>query len=192
MAASVSFNICPADDCLSLTFSETTGAYSTNNLQGWNSPNQATSAATSATLVVTDPALTSTTFNLFTQNPKWPTTNSGQLFYIYPVNLNQGNTKFIDGQYKFTYTVTTSTTTYTKTIYQLFYCNVACCVDQMFAKITDVGCGCQEDLIIAATDASALLEVLADQARCGKVSLFNQTLQVLNRLCTNINCTTCG
>jgi hypothetical protein len=188
----LSFDICIASSCQSLQFSETTGEYSENNATGYGPPNESTNDATAATLVVTTPALSSYTFNLFTQTPSWPTTDEDQLYYIYPIDLSQGNDKFLDGLYKFVYTVTTETTSYTTTIYKLFYCNIECCIEQMFALITDPSCDCQADAIAAASKAFTLLEALKRQAKCGKVAQFNTTMTILTKLCRNTNCETCG
>lgn len=191
MSVILDFTICPSDDCKSLSFTETTGAYSINNLTGWGTPNEATSAATSATLSVIDTAGTTISFNLFSLSPHWPTTDNDQIYTITSTDLHQGNTKILDGLYKFTYTVVTETRTYTTSIYKLFYCNIQCCIDQMFSLITDPSCDCQVDAIAAASKANALLESLKKQANCGDVNKFNTTITILNKLCKNINCETC-
>lgn len=152
-----------------------------------------TDGATAASLIITDPSSTSFTINLFSPTPNWPTIDDSQLYYIYPITLNQGNTNFIDGLYKFVYNVTLSTGEILSTTkYQFFYCNIRCCVNKMGAKITDPNCDCQADLIAAYAKANALLESLIYQAKAAKLSEFNDTLTVLNRLCTNANCTTCN
>ncbi len=188
----LSFSICQANDCLSMVFNETTGAYSANNLIGWNSPNTATSDAVTALLNITDPSNTTFSFDILDLDPSWPTTDSTQEFKILPTDLNQANGKFIDGLYKFQYIITTEESTFQTTVYQFFYCNIQCCVNKMFAKITDPVCDCQADAIAAASKADALLTALIKAAKCGKTSVFNTLSTILNRMCTNINCDSCN
>ncbi len=189
----LSFSICQANSCESMVFTETTGAYSENNLTGWGTPNADTDDATSAILTITDPANTNFEFDLFAETPNWPTTDETQEFNIIPTDLNQANGKFIDGLYKFQYTVTLDDdSVITTIIYQFFYCNIECCVNKMFAKITDPVCDCQADAIATASKADALLTALKKAAKCGKTSVFNTLTTILNRMCTNINCDTCN
>lgn len=195
MSLVLSFNICQANTCQSMTFTETTGAYSASNLTGWGAPNEATSDALAAYLYITDPSGTVTTINLFTQTPAWPTTSSTQEYEITPSDLNQGSGNFTDGLYKFVYKVffdELGTDTTQTTVYQFFYCNINCCVNQMFAKIIDPSCDCQADAIAAASKADALLTGLKRAAACAKTSLFDSLLTILQKLCTNSNCNTCN
>lgn len=196
MSLALSFDICQANTCQSMTFTETTGAYSASNLTGWGSPNLATSDVDTADLYITDPSGTVFSFDLLAQSPAWPTTSSTQEFEITPSDLSQGDGNFTDGLYKFQYTVhptgDPSTSVITKVVYQLFYCNINCCVNQMFALITDPSCDCQADAIAAASKADALLTGLKRAAACAKTTLFNSLLTILQKLCTNSNCNTCN
>ena len=124
MSIVLDFSICQQNNCKSFSFEETTGALTSQNVNGWGSSNDLTSAATAATLQVLTPDSNIFTFNLFAQTPNWPTTSDTN-FYIYSSDLGMGSSSILlDGQYKFTYTVTTPTATYTKIVYKLFYCNL--------------------------------------------------------------------
>ncbi len=192
MSVILDFSICASSDCSSLFFEDTTGAYSSVNTGGFNSPNASTADATAATLAITTPDDDTFSFNLLTQNPAFPTTDSTQLYYVYPSDLGMGDAALTDGLYKFVYTVTTSTSTYSKIVYQLFYCNIRCCVSNMLLKITDPDCDCQADMIASATRALSLLNSLMYAAKCGNKTVFDKLLRILNKLCRNENCETCN
>lgn len=192
MAVALSINLCQDISCQFITFSDTTGAYSLTNLSGYGSPNEATAGALGAVLTVIDPNNNSYSINLLAQNPAWPTATTTQGYNITLANLSQTN-KFIDGEYNFTYTVTyADSTSSTVNINQLMYCNIECCVSQMFANITDPECECQAADLATAMKASSLLIALKRAAKCGNVANFNIMITVLNRLCQNINCETCS
>ncbi len=188
------FDICQINGCSTMTFSETTGAYSANNLLGWNSPNPTIDDATSATLYITDPANSTFSIDLFSLSPSWPTTDSTQLFTIHTTDVGQANGNFLDGLYKFQYVVYINDDEeyVTKIVYIYSFCNIECCVDKMFAKITDPSCDCQADAIAAASKADALLTALKKAAECGKTDIFCSLLNVLSKICTNANCQTCN
>lgn len=192
MAVALDFEICQASNCKSLIFTETTGAYSTQNTGGWNAPNELISSVTDAILSVTTPGGLTFDFDVLAQTPSFPTTDELLKYYITGTELGMVNSALTDGLYKFTYTVTTSTTTYTKIIYQLLYCNVKCCVASMLAKITDPDCDCQSDIIASASRAITLLDSLIYAAKCGNRTAFTNLLTILNKICRNQNCQTCG
>lgn len=187
MALVLDFNVQQSYNCKKLIFTETTGAYSAGNLTGWGAPNPLTSAATTATLTITNPAGTSYVLNLFTSS--FPTT-SVSTEYAVTFDLIGGsvNTAITDGIYTFLYTTLVGATTYTQTKKITLTCNVACCVYSMFKDI-DFECDCSQDTKNKAIDAWILLKGL--QSNCGTTADFDTDLATLQRICLNSNCTNC-
>lgn len=194
MAIILNQKICPANNCQSFNWYETTGAYSTANTGGWGDgiSNDDPTDASNATLAITDPNNDTTTISLISQYPQWPTADVDQYFTIYNTDLNMTN-KLQDGLYKFVYTVTMSSgNVYKKTSYKLMFCNIECCVNKMMLSIDPTCESCNKSKMDVATKAQSLLDGLRRASKCGKVSLFNNYLNVLNRLCLNTNCDSCG
>jgi hypothetical protein len=191
MAVSLSFEICSSSDCKSLAFTETTGAYSSTNTNGWGSPNKLTSDAETAVLEVTIPGDITYTFDLFAESPAFPTSDEDQKFIINAEDIGGvSGDKIPDGLYLFRYTVgrTTATAfTYTQQIQQLLYCNIKCCVYSMFADI-DEDCSCSSKKIEKALKSFALYKSLVAAAGCGQVNRFANLLKILGKLCKNTNC----
>lgn len=194
MAVIPQISICQSSNCKGLTFVETTGAYNaTYNLNGWGAPNRTTAMATAAVLTVTNPAGTAYNIDLFATG-NFPTTNDSLEYEIdvTDIGLTEGD-EIPDGIYKFKYTVTTvsgTTVVYSTTIYHAFYCQVQCCIHSMFKDI-DVECDCSATQIEQATKGLVLLKGLTSAANCGNVTEFNTILAQLEKICLNVDCSTC-
>lgn len=193
MAVSLSFSICQGSGCDSLTFKETTGAYSVTNTGGWGAPNRATSTATIATLTITNPSGTSYELDLFATGdfPTDDTTFEYDIDFT-DIGLTAGS-KLPDGIYTFVYSVTTvsgTTVVYTQTVQQAFYCQVKCCVLSMFKEL-DVTCDCSKDAKIRAIDAYLMLKGIIYSSGSGCSSNFEEDLAILQKICLNSNCTNC-
>jgi hypothetical protein len=191
MALVLKFDICQSGNCKKLTMRETTGLYSASvNTTGWGSPNHELTDVNSATLTITKPDSTTSTIDLTTHG--FPTDNT---YYEYPFDstyLGDATAAEIpDGVYKFVYTVVAAGTTYTTTVLKLLHCQIECCVHGMFADIQDPECDCATDKLADARKAFVLLQGLKYAASCGQKDAFAGLLEILNRLCTNSNCTTC-
>lgn len=184
------FNICQLGDCENFIFTETTGAYNaTYNTTGWDSPNTATTSATAATLTITDPDGLVNIVNLYTAS--YPTSTTTQQYVIYGGNLGYSGA-MPDGEWTFTYTITTASSTITQIKKVFFYCNVKCCVYNMFTAIKDLTCGdCIFEKEREAITAMALLESLQNAADCGQSTYFANILSTLNKLCADSTCKTC-
>lgn len=184
----LNFEICQESNCKDITFSEITGLYnSTYNLGGYESPNVSTSSVLTAILTIVSPSNIIYTINLFTQGFPTANINSSYLISLIP------NISLDDGQWKFTYTITTSDNTYSKTIYKYLYCNSQCCVNQMLANIKISNCDCCDDLDSNNyLKASQMLDSLKKVAKCGDLTNFTNISKILNKLCKNINCKTCN
>lgn len=195
MAVTLNFNVCESCNNQTLTFTETTGAYSASNTSGWGSPNRLTSEAETATLSVTTPAGTTTVLNLFTSS--FPTTNEDLEFEISPDDVGYSaatGTKFPDGAYTFVYTVGRTTATafsYVQTKTILIYGQIQCEVFGLYGDIPQCDCECDSDVLELAFKASTFLEGLKYAAQTGNSTDFDNIMTILERLTANNDCNNC-
>ena len=186
----ISSKICQSSTCDELAFVETTGAYSVLNQNGWGSPNEDTTDATSATLLITTPGGNEYTIDLFATGD-FPTTDTSLEYVIQPTDIGlSAGSKIPDGIYTFLYTVETPSETLTSLVYQALYCQVQCCVYSMF-KDLNVNCDSCHDKKTKAIDAYLLLKGLIYSANCGNSTYFNSQLTTLQKLCLGSNCKNC-
>lgn len=192
---SLDFNICLSGSCNTITFTETTGAFSSTNIYGWGSPNEATSSAQTAVLEITDPTGVVTSINLFINSPAFPSSSNTNEYIITPSSIGSTEEKFSDGVYYFKYTVTRTSATaysYSQVVQKLFYCNAKCCVESLFADIDDFECDCNAVKLELAYKADKLLTGLKYMSKCGQVNDFNELLDVISDLCDETgNCSSC-
>lgn len=189
MALILNFEICQSSDCQDLSFSETTGAYNaTYNVGGYGSPNITLGSVITAVLTSTSPDGTIYTTNLFTHG--FPTDDLTDDSYV--ISLT-GDTALEDGKWTFTYTITTESATYTKTITKLLYCNAKCCVAEMLSALQLLDCDCcDKDLDYENyVKAWTFLQSLINAAECGDINSFTKILKIINKLCKNKACKTC-
>lgn len=191
MAVELDFKICQSIDCSTFTFVDTTGSYnSVDNPGGWGSPNEEISDARSANLNIVLSNGNSYNIDLFNTG-YFPTTDINFQFDLTNEDFGYLTSSPIDDQImNFTYTVTTSTETYTCNFQQAFYCQVQCCVMSMFIDI-DIECDCSKNKIDTALKAYALLKGLIYSGNCGNKTNFNNILTQLNKICKNSNCKNC-
>lgn len=188
MALQLNFEICQSSNCKTLTFVETTGAYSASNTTGWGDPNPLIADMTSAVLTITLANGNSYNIDLFASG--FPTDTNTE-FVINNTDIGYVSSDPIDDQIiMFTYTVSDGVDTYTQNIQQAFYCQVQCCVLSMFTDI-DIDCDCSKDKIDNALKSYALLKGLIYNAGCGNSTYFNNLLTQLQKLCLNSNCQNC-
>lgn len=197
MATVLGFSVCQRSNCKGITFTETTGVYSTSNTTGWGSPNQLTSDATAATLLIesydstTNTYTTLSTTNLFTSS--FPSSTSTQEIFLDSTYFGEVITDAIpDGIYVFTYTVTTSTTTYTQKKKAYFYCEAKCCVYGMFPSLDVCECDCDDARTERAALAMTFYMGLKWDTICTNDAKFNEILDLLARLCSYEDCSTCN
>lgn len=190
MSLILNFEICQANGCKDLIFSETTGAYNaTYNTGGYGAPNETTAAAVTATLIITNASGLVTTIDLMPEG--FPTDD-----IIADGYTITSSTVLPDGMYTFVYNVTYnyhgSIVTYSKSISKLFYCNSECCVNQMLSNL-NLTCDCCEtdENIKVYYKAWTFLQALKNAAQCGDVTTFNNILKIITKLCKNNNCKTC-
>jgi len=192
MAVALSFRLDQSTNCKNLTFYETTGAYSVTNTTGWGAPNEATSDALTATLLITPPTGTATTLNLLSLGT-YPKSDSTIGYTITPTALGLSSTSQLsDGIYTFKYTVTTALNTYTQTIQQALTCQVQCCVYSMLNSIDLTCSGCSDQQIKEFNKAYIILKGLVYSGGCGEISTFNKNIAILQKLCNQTNCQNCN
>lgn len=189
MSVVLSFEICESSSCNSLIFKETTGIFNiSTNPNGWGSPNENTTDATSAVLLVELASGSSFSIDLFATG-FFPTSDTSFEFLIDGSTIGYTD-QILDQIIKFTYTVVTTTSTYTQTVYKAFYCQVKCCVNKMFLDL-DFNCSCINDQMDSALKAYAMYCGLVAAADCGNISNFNNILSQLNKLCSGLSCSNC-
>lgn len=190
MSLQLNFNTCVINSCSQIRFNETTLPYNINNLGGYGTPNPLDSSFTSAILEITNPNNISYTIDLF-NTTLFPTYNSS-LYYDIPLNSIGNPNTIIDGKWKFVYTISDGTNTYTKTVYKLFYCNSECCVTKMQPTI-EVDCDCcnKTDSYSNYIKAWSFLQSLKNAAKCGDTTLFSSIKKIVDKLCLNSECKTC-
>jgi len=181
------FKLCQDKSCKELVFVETTGVYdSLLNLGGGGSPNPTTASASNITLSVTFPDATT---GSFTFPAGWPTTDNSKYIIIKNTDLGLvADDSFDDGQYTFTYSITSGTIVYTKAQDIYFFCQVRCCVNKMVARIGDSNCQCEKDYVDNVLWASALLHSLEYAAICNKKNQFDNIMEYLTAICDTEPC----
>lgn len=196
----LSISVCQAKDCQSFAITETTGVYNASSNPGGygGGVNYDTTDVIDARLVITLPDGTSITIDSSSAIPVYPSLpDSTGLAPFTVASAMLGLSGVLpDGIYTIQYTIDIntvfSTTTQTSvTQFVLFTCTIKCCVDKLFAKISDQGCGCNDcnDAIIQnALLASALYQALCASGVCGNTTNVNCLLDRLNKLCTAKNC----
>jgi hypothetical protein len=192
MALKLKFTACIEDSCGTLVFKETTGTESASNSTGWmgsapynTNPDIADYHYARIDVLLPD-GVTTKTFE-FTATT-FPTTDSAFEYEITAADLyGAGATIIPDGLYHITYFVQEdegSGTSYTTNRYHLFSCNVECCVKKIIKKIaTSSDCACDSTIIKNALYAWALLQALLANRDCGNVSVINDLLEKLNKIC---------
>lgn len=126
---------CLENNCTELKVSDITGVYNAStNLGGWETPNIAGSAVTSATLTINYPD--NSTIQVVDVTSQIPSTVTGP-FDFTVISPSSPETKFPDGKYKIVYSVTDGVTTYTYDLCVVFYCIINCAALNLFKQIPD-------------------------------------------------------
>lgn len=187
MALQLDFNICQ-DGCDTLVFTETTGAYSADNLTGWGAPNPLVSDAANAVLFITFPDGTELTTPLDILGT-FPTTDDTVELVINPEDVGLTG-DFDDGVYIFRYTVDLADESqYTKACYVFLTCQADCCVDKLYAKVTTTDCrDCENSKQAFAFEADGYLKAAKSHAGCGNITMAKALLAKVNYMCNQVNC----
>lgn len=190
MAVELDYTFCVTENCKNFRFSETTGAYNVvDNINGWGTPNEATSVATAATFTIKDEeAVTLSTYNLYSTG-LFPNTNSAIYKELTSSSFNAGtNVVLPDGVYYGTYNVTTPVGTIPKTKAIFIYCSAKTCVYNMFKDARDNACNCSDEALDNAMKAEGYFQALLNAAACNQIESFKNYLTLINNLCDGGPC----
>lgn len=193
MPIALNFCISESDDAKSFTFKETTGIYDAiSNTGGWGSPNPTIASALTATVsiskledvdkgIYTNPV----SINVY---PTLPNTNS-TLFLITAETAGFGvNSSFIDGIYKITYNVTSSSGLINPVTKLFgFYSNLDCCIKKASDKVSLCSCNCDE-LEEEINDLIFWRRLLKASDCCGNIQAIVKYIEKINTLCNSCNC----
>jgi len=194
MALTPTINLCLRTGCSQLIFKDTTGAYSLTNTTGYGAPNPEIADFDTATLTVIAPDDTEYVIDLLAEG--FPTVDTEEEYQIDLADL--GNRTVIeDGYWQFVYTIiTTGDVTYTAVFAGIFTCNTKCCVQRILLLIDENKFGLPDKQNNTRINnylmAKAYLDSLVYYANCGNLDKFNNIKRVIDKLCANINCTSCN
>lgn len=186
-------------DCTKIVISDTTGFYNvSNNPGGWNDDltvwktNVDTPYLTLATLSISlnGGAATEITVTNVVQNSVYPVY---ELYEFTPVN-SIGESNLQDGYYNIIYSVTDSNdNVYQTELEFVVYCNVACCVSKLAAKVASELCNdCESDAYNDFLIADGILQALKAVAESKGTAEFYKLLTKLQRLCSSTSTGGCG
>lgn len=203
------------DGCLEWHFTDTAGVYSATNTGGYGTPNVASSAITSATLLVlpygstvgytftftiassvianatvTDPAGTVTNILADLTYTAFPFATATPFIVIGEWMGNGADSELTASAYYFEYNVSDGTNTYTNSINQLITCQVCCCVRNSQSDLVATDCSCQEPKIETAMRATIFLESAIWAMENGEVDKSYTNLMMAKSLCEG-SCTNC-
>lgn len=188
MATEISFTLCQSSCGKAVSFRELTGAYNAStNTDGWGSPNEATSDALTATLVFKDPnGVIYSSIDMTAYS--FPKTDTVTATEILASVVDSSLSKFIDGFWNVTYTVTTSTTTYSQEQTFFFYANIKKELCALVATLNDCDCNCDFETVNRILQAQAFFDALQYAVKLGDTTSANEIFATLTNL---INCTNC-
>ena len=169
-------------DGKTITFTETTGAYSGSNTSGYGMPNLDITDFIRADLTVTPPSGVPTTYNILASG--FPSATNGTYDIV-------SATPFADGIYTFFYEIEDNTgDIYDVTVIVGFYYNITVCIYKKICKLKleDCNCDCSNDLLAHIAQMYIYFEKLKIEAAFGRVDAFNETLVVLQRMCAYEPC----
>ena len=168
---------------------DTTGIYSAGNTGGYGTsvaltPNDISTAVTSATILITFPDASTQLVDVTTQ------VNSGEI---------AGNLSFTDitpdstadGVYSFLYTVIAPLSgTVTYKISKLFLGNARCCLDKLQVQVADKLCEeCETSAFVKRIDlAEGLYNSLVAMGGCYKLGSITKVLTKLQNICAFEEC----
>jgi hypothetical protein len=175
---------CLSNKCQTLKITDATGVYdATNNTGGWENPNIAGSAVTSASITITYPNGATQVVDVLSQIPATVTGS----FTFTGITL----TGYQDGITTISYSVSDGTTDYKGEIQKLFTCNVRACIDKMWVDVACQTCHGNCDLGSLVDDANlaeGLYKALCSGAACCDIACTNKILDSLKNLCSWENC----
>lgn len=210
MALELNINISRSLDQLSLLIIDNTGAYNVNsNPTGYGTPNPSVADFVTFDVAVTvcDSITllpTGQTYMIDVYNNLPNTTGSGYQLLNTDIGLG-ADEKIPDGVYKFVITADTDNgSTYTDTVYEVYYEIVGCCIDTLTIQSFDCGCGGDSKKIKDLVKANMWLGLLRPTVnelgqvvesaieRCGQYEKAAEIIRELQKICNNKNCKGCN
>jgi len=189
----LNFTVYQSSDCTKFYFKDTTGTYDPiSNPTGWGNPNDdILTAQTPIELEITTPDSNTYTIDLVTTTPIFPVDSPPDTLELTMADIGGVlGDKIPDGIYSFKYTVTTASGTYEQYLTTAFTCQVCCCVLSMVKEVK-AGCDCCDQDITKIMEAWLLYQGLLADANCGNTVEFNNTLDILQKICKNSKCNNC-
>lgn len=193
MALIPNISFCTRDNCKILKLSDITGTYSATNTGGWGAPNSALADVTEAIISVLLPDETLAVEFDVVATVTAATIIDGE-FILDQLTMEDfgldSDTKFPDGIYEITYTITEGGTEYTKSIKTFSVCQVSCCIEKMKTKFQEkLECDCGwEVFFMNYLKAKALLDGAKRAFGCGNDTKAENILESIEKLCNASNC----
>ncbi len=188
MAVKLKHTICESSDCKSINFRELTGTYdATDNPTGWGVPNELITDALTATLVLKSPNETSyPAIDLLALG--FPKEVPYVATKILASTVDSTLTELSDGFWNVTYTVTTSTETYTQSKSYFLYNNVKKEVCKLIADLRLTDCSCNPESLNRVLQMNAYLLSLGHSVSLGDTTSAIEIYEALQNL---IDCSIC-
>jgi len=183
MAISPNLSVCFKENNTVLQATDTTLAYSAGNTGGYGTPNDASTAITSATILITFPNGSTQTETVTTQ------INAGVVVGNY-VFTDITPTSTADGVWNFLYTIVSPSGTVTKSLDKLFLGKVRCCIDKLWKEVPKKMCSeCETDAYIDRCNiAEGYYKSLISMGGCGQLDSITKVLTQLQTLCDFEDC----
>ncbi len=183
MAISPTLSVCFKENNTLLQITDTTGAYSAGNTGGYGSPNDASTAITAATILITFPDATTQTVDVTTE------INASTVLGDY-IFTDVTPTSTADGIYTFLYTIVSPAGTVTSTLHKLFVGKVRCCLDKLWKEVPDKLCSeCETDAFVdRVLFAEGLYNSLLAMGGCYQLTSITKVLTKLQSLCDFEDC----
>jgi hypothetical protein len=186
-------------NCNSIVIKDTTGFYNvTTNESGWNDgttvwrTNADSPYVIKATVEISINGGEAISYNVLTaiQEAIFPEFT----LYTYAPTDSNGNTTLVDGYYNIKYIITDSAENVIETDVDIVvFCNVACCVSKLAAKVADELCNnCDSEAYNDFLIADGILQALKATAECQGTQEFYKLLTKLQKLCGQSTTGGCG
>lgn len=211
MALQVSLSTLQTNSCSEWVLTDTTGAYSASNTDGWGTSTSGgsnlridNSAVLYAELIITTPSGGSLTVDIMTDwaaltglanSPFDSSTDPANLSYTITAAMF-GLSTITDGVYTVTYkvgdaaTYETSTLKSTITYTIAVYCNIECCIEQRLVTLPEYySCvECDNTFLTTTVTLWSLLQALKLSACLANTDRFESILSTLQTACEDAGC----
>ncbi len=217
MAFELALEVSENSGCQSWNFEDSTGLYSAStNTGGYGSPNVASSAITSATILVLQNGFATGytfTFTIATNvitaatvtapNGTITTITSDLTSTVFPFSEDEPfviiadwlgfgeDSQFVSDAYYFEYNITNGVTTYTSSVDQLIVCQTCCCIRTMVSNLEDCNCDDKNGSLDKAVKAQMFYDSAIWSMQNGEADKSVNSLNVAKTLCDG-NCAGCN